>query len=29
VSPSESIKDRLDVDFLIEDPLTGHMPRHG
>jgi hypothetical protein len=29
VSPSESIKDRLDVGLLIEDPLTGHMPRHG
>jgi hypothetical protein len=29
VSPSESIKDRLDVGLLTEDPLTGHMPRHG
>jgi hypothetical protein len=29
VSPSESIKDRLDVGLLIEDPLTGHMPRRG
>ena len=29
VSPSESIKDRLDVGLLIEDPLAGHMPRHG
>jgi hypothetical protein len=29
VSPSESIKDRLDVDLLTEDPLTGLMPRHG
>jgi hypothetical protein len=29
VSPSESIKDRLDVDLLIEDLLTGHMPHHG
>jgi hypothetical protein len=29
VSPSESIKDLLDVGLLIEDPLTGHMPRHG
>ena len=29
VSPSESIKDRLDVGLMIEDPLTGHMPRHG
>jgi hypothetical protein len=29
VSPSESIKDRLDVGLLIEDLLTGHMPRHG
>jgi hypothetical protein len=27
VSPSESIKDRLDVGLLTEDPLTGHMPR--
>jgi hypothetical protein len=25
----ESIKDRLDVGLLTEDPLTGHMPRHG
>jgi hypothetical protein len=29
VSPSESIKDRLDVGLLTEDPLTGHIPRHG
>jgi hypothetical protein len=25
VSPSESIKDLLDVGLMIEDPLTGHM----
>jgi hypothetical protein len=29
VSPSESIKDRLDVGLMTEDPLTGHMPHHG
>jgi hypothetical protein len=29
VSPSVSIKDRLDVGFMIEDLLTGHMPHHG
>jgi hypothetical protein len=29
VSPSESIKDRVDVGLLIEDLLIGHMPRHG
>jgi hypothetical protein len=29
VSPSESIKDLVDVGLLIEDLLTGHMPRHG
>jgi hypothetical protein len=29
VSPSESIKDFVDVGLMIEDPLTGHMPRHG
>jgi hypothetical protein len=29
VSPSESLKDRTDVGLLTEDPLTGHMPRHG
>jgi hypothetical protein len=29
VSPSEPIKGRLDVSLLTEDPLTGHMPRHG
>ena len=29
VSLSESIKDRVDVGLLTEDPLTGHMPRHG
>jgi hypothetical protein len=27
VSPSESIKDLVDVGLMIEDPLTGHMPR--
>jgi hypothetical protein len=29
VSPSKSIKDRLDVGLLIEDLLTSHMPHHG
>jgi hypothetical protein len=29
VSPSESVKDLLDVGLLIEDLLTGHMPHHG
>jgi hypothetical protein len=29
VSPSESIKDHVDVGLMIEDLLTGHMPRHG
>jgi hypothetical protein len=29
VSPSESIKDRVDVGLMTEDPLSGHMPRHG
>ena len=29
VSPSESIKDCLDVGLFIEDLLTGHMPHHG
>jgi hypothetical protein len=29
VSPSESIKDRVDVGLKIEDLLTDHMPRHG
>jgi hypothetical protein len=29
VSPSKSIKDRLDVGLMTEDPLTGHMPHHG
>jgi hypothetical protein len=29
VSPSESIKVFADVGLLTEDPLTGHMPRHG
>jgi hypothetical protein len=29
VSSYESIKDRLDVGLITEDPLTGHMPRHG
>jgi hypothetical protein len=28
VSLSKSIKDRVDVGLLTEDPLTGHMPRH-
>jgi hypothetical protein len=28
VSLSESIKDLADVGLLIEDPLTGHIPRH-
>jgi hypothetical protein len=28
VSPSESIKDHVDVGLLIEDSLTGHMSRH-
>jgi hypothetical protein len=28
VSPSESIKDRVDVGLMIEDPLIGHMPHH-
>jgi hypothetical protein len=28
VSPSESIKDHVDVGLLIEDLLIGHMPRH-
>jgi hypothetical protein len=28
-SPSESIKDRVDVGLLIDDLLTGHMPHHG
>jgi hypothetical protein len=28
VSPSESLKDRVDVGLLAEDPLNGHMPRH-
>jgi hypothetical protein len=28
VSPSESIKDRVDVGLLTEDPLTGHMSHH-
>jgi hypothetical protein len=28
VSPSESIKDRLDVGLMIEDLLTGQMPHH-
>jgi hypothetical protein len=28
VSPSESIKDRLDVGLMIEDLLTGHMHHH-
>jgi hypothetical protein len=29
VSPSESIKDLVDVGLLIEDPLTGHMAHPG
>jgi hypothetical protein len=29
MSPSESIKDCLDVGLLIEDLLTSHMPHHG
>jgi hypothetical protein len=29
VSSSESIKDLVDVGLMIEDLLTGHMPRHG
>jgi hypothetical protein len=29
VSPSESIKDLVDVGLMTEDPLAGHMPRHG
>ena len=29
VSPSKSIKDRAGVGLMIEDLLTGHMPRHG
>jgi hypothetical protein len=29
VSLSESIKDRVDVGLLTEDPLTGQMPLHG
>jgi hypothetical protein len=29
VSPSASIKDRLDVGLMIEDLLTSHMPHHG
>jgi hypothetical protein len=29
VSPSESIKDLVDVGLMIEDLLTGHMAHHG
>jgi hypothetical protein len=29
VSPSESIKDIVDVGLMIEDPLTGHILHHG
>jgi hypothetical protein len=29
VSPSESIKDCVDVGLLTEDPFTGHMLHHG
>jgi hypothetical protein len=28
VSPSESIKDRVDVGLMIKDLLTGHMPHN-
>jgi hypothetical protein len=29
VSPSESIKDHVNVGLMIEDLITGHMPHHG
>jgi hypothetical protein len=29
VSPFESLKGRVNVGLLTEDPLTGHMPHHG
>jgi hypothetical protein len=29
VSPSESIKDHVDVGLMIEDLLTSNMPHHG
>jgi hypothetical protein len=29
VSPSMSIKDRVDVGLMIDDLLTGHMPHRG
>jgi hypothetical protein len=29
VSPSELIKDHVDVGLMIKDLLTGHMPHHG
>jgi hypothetical protein len=29
VSLSELLKDQADVGLMIEDLLTGHMPRHG
>jgi hypothetical protein len=29
MSPSKSIKDRVDVGLLTEDPSNGHMPHHG
>jgi hypothetical protein len=29
VSPSESIKDRVNVGLMIEDLSTGHVPHHG
>jgi hypothetical protein len=29
VSLSESVKDLVDVGLMTEDPLIGHMPRHG
>jgi hypothetical protein len=29
MSPSESIKGHVNVGLMTEDPLPGHMPRHG
>jgi hypothetical protein len=29
VSLSELLNDRVDVGLLTEEPLAGHMPRHG
>jgi hypothetical protein len=29
MSLSESIKEHVDLGLMIEDLLTGHMPRHG